>query len=111
MERWSVREVEFYLQEAATRIPFRFGMSTFRWGLIVLARLRAEDEAGKSSEGFSSDLMVPKWFDKNPAKSVDDNARDLLESARKAAAVMTSGEGKPLPLFELWRRTYQASLY
>ncbi len=111
MMRWSVREVEFYLRKAATRIPFRFGMSTFRWGLIVLARLRAEDQAGKSSEGFSSDLMVPKWFDKNPAKSADDNARDLLESARKAAAVMTSGEGKPLPLFELWHRTYQARLY
>ena len=111
MERWSVREVEFYLRKAATRIPFRFGMSTFRQGVIVLARLRAEDETGKSSQGFSSDFMVPKWFDKNPAKSVDDNARDLLESAQRAAAVMTSGERKPLPLFELWHRTYRARLY
>ena len=58
---------------------------------IATARVQVSDERGQTSEGFSSDLLVPKWFDKDPTKSAEDNVADLVASAEAAAKLAVRG--------------------
>ena len=44
-----------------------------------------ETDDGRRVRGYSSDLLVPKWFDKDPNKSPRENSSDLLASAHAAA--------------------------
>lgn len=73
-----------------------------------VARARIETDAGEFV-GYSSDLLVPKWFDKDPAKSLDQDARDLVESARLAsAAFATDGQDT---VFAHWWRVYRERVH
>ncbi|MBJ18454.1 MAG: mandelate racemase [bacterium] len=59
--------------------------------------------------GFSADLLVPKWFEKDPRKSIQDDVEGLIESARLAARAATSQSYETV--FELWWRTYQQRVH
>jgi hypothetical protein len=73
------------------RLPFRFGVVTLREApqLFVRARVRLAD--GREGEGISAELLVPKWFDKSPNLSNEDNfvqlRRSLAIAQRQAIAV------------------------
>ncbi len=71
---------EFYERPVKLRLPFRFGVVTLREApqLFVRARIRLTD--GREGEGVAAELLVPKWFDKNPALSNDDNFEQLRRS-------------------------------
>jgi hypothetical protein len=88
------------------RLPFRFGATTLRGAPLCLARVDVELEDGGRATGFASDLMIPRWFDKDPAKSVGRNIEDLLNSACAAGRAMQRHGAQFLPAFELWHRTY-----
>ncbi|MCZ6597467.1 MAG: mandelate racemase [Planctomycetota bacterium] len=105
--RVRVREVGFFVTECRTQLPFRFGAATVTWAPLLTARVAIETEDGRASEGFSADLMMPRWFDKDPAKSVGDNVRDLAGSARAAARKYV--ELPPGRVFDLWLETYRAA--
>ena len=106
--RLRVWKAGLWMSQATTRLPFRFGKTTMTWAPILLAQVEVEDEQGTRSSGFASDLLVPRWFDKNPSKSPRDNVGDLLEAARRAVEAVTSLGSSTLPVFDLWRQTYQA---
>ena len=106
--RLRVWKAGLWMSQATTRLPFRFGKTTMTWAPILLAQVEVEDEQGTRSSGFASDLLVPRWFDKNPSKSPRDNVGDLLEAARRAVEAVTSLGSSTLPAFDLWRQTYQA---
>jgi hypothetical protein len=67
------------------RLPFRFGSATVTAApqAFVRATLRFAD--GTRRTGMTAELMVPKWFDKNPALSNDANVDQLRLSLRIAA--------------------------
>ncbi len=92
-----------HLDPVRTRLPFRFGAATLRETGLLSLRLAAEDERGQGAVGCAADLLVPKWFDKDPAKSPEENQRDLIRSAEDALAEVLSGELPPLSLFDLWK--------
>jgi hypothetical protein len=48
----------------------------------VRCRIRTED--GREAEGAAAELLAPKWFDKNPALSNEDNYEQLRDSMRVA---------------------------
>jgi L-alanine-DL-glutamate epimerase-like enolase superfamily enzyme len=49
--------------------------------------------AKTEAEGAAAELLAPKWFDKNPALSNEDNFEQLRESMRKArVAYLVGGE-------------------
>lgn len=80
--------VECFERPVTLRLPFRFGVVTLREApqLFVRARIRTAD--GREGEGISAELLVPKWFDKTPELSNDDNFNQLrrsFESARRHA--------------------------
>jgi hypothetical protein len=75
----------FHERPVTLRMPFRFGVVTLTAApqVFVRARLRLAD--GREGEGVSAELMVPKWFDKSPALSNEDNfdqLRRALDLAR-----------------------------
>jgi L-alanine-DL-glutamate epimerase-like enolase superfamily enzyme len=48
-------------------------------------------ENGKVSEGGAAELLAPKWFDKNPALSNEDNFEQLRASMRQARQAYLAG--------------------
>ena len=71
---------EFFERPVKLRLPFRFGVVTLTEApqLFVRARVRLAD--GREGDGISAELLVPKWFDKSPELSNDDNFNQLRRS-------------------------------
>lgn len=72
--------VETFERPVTLRLPFRFGVVTLREApqLFIRARIKLAD--GREGEGVAAELLVPKWFDKNPALSNEDNFNQLRRS-------------------------------
>lgn len=73
-------DASFYERPVKLRLPFRFGVVTLREAPQIFVRLRIKLADGREGDGFSAELLVPKWFDKNPALSNDDNFNQLRRS-------------------------------
>jgi L-alanine-DL-glutamate epimerase-like enolase superfamily enzyme len=92
-------ETDAFERPVTLRLPFRFGAATLRQARQVFLRVRIEDASGRSASGMAAELMVPKWFDKSPALSNDDNADQLRSSLRLACeAVKAAGFGSAFSL-------------
>src|SRR6266704_1800277 len=87
--------IELYERGVSLRIPFRFGAVTVTQAsqAFVRARIRVAAGGGPSgeSEGAAAELMFPKWFDKSPEKSDEQNIAELRRSLAHAADAYTSG--------------------
>ncbi len=83
--RLTVEEVATFERPATFRMPFRFGVVTLTAApqLFVRARVRMED--GREGWGMAADLLVPKWFDKAPDLTNDDNFEQLRRAVRIAS--------------------------
>jgi len=88
--RFSIREVDFFERPVRLRMPFRFGVVTMTEAPQAFVRARIELQ-GKQSEGVAAELLAPKWFDKNPALSNEDNFEQLRNSMRQARAAYLAG--------------------
>ena len=85
--RLRVREIELHERDVRLRMPFRFGVVTMTEAPQAFARVRVSLEDGREAWGAAAEMMVPKWFDKDPALSNEDNfaqLRGALALAREA---------------------------
>ena len=82
--KFSVKEIEFFERPVRLRMPFRFGVVTLTEAPQAFVRARIALENGKEAEGAAAELLAPKWFDKNPALSNEQNFEQLRASMRKA---------------------------
>lgn len=94
--RFSLRAIELLERDVRLRMPFRFGAVTLTAApqAFVRARIRIEHgpAAGREAEGAAAELMAPKWFDKNPALTNEDNFEQLRRSLAAArAAYLAAG--------------------
>ena len=103
--RVCLRDVSFAVTDCTTRLPFRFGMNTMTWAPTLTARVELETDAG-DAVGYSADLLVPKWFEKDPHKSLRQDVEGLMASAQAAGQAARSSE--PETVFDLWWRTWRA---
>ena len=96
----SVEEIAFHERPVRLRMPFRFGVVTLTEApqLFVTARIRLKD--GREGVGMSAELMVPKWFDKSPDLTNEQNFGQLRTAARIAADLYVS-ETDPRTAFGL----------
>jgi L-alanine-DL-glutamate epimerase-like enolase superfamily enzyme len=97
-----VRDVELRVLPCPSRLPFRFGAATITFAPLVTTRVTLDDGA----TGYAADLMMPRWFDKDPAKTVRDDITALGQSTQAAArafAAQPSGT-----VFQTWWAAYQA---
>ncbi len=89
-----------------TRLPFRFGIATLTEATLCHARVVVESSDHRRVEGFSSDLLVPKWFRKNPAATMEEDTAELHESARAALEALL-GRDESTSVFDHWHGLYQ----
>jgi hypothetical protein len=89
--RFAIREIDFFERPVKLRMPFRFGVVTLTESPQAFARVRIVLQ-GKQAEGAAAELLAPKWFDKNPALSNEDNFEQLRSSMRKARDAYLSGD-------------------
>jgi L-alanine-DL-glutamate epimerase-like enolase superfamily enzyme len=82
--RFSIKEVDFFERQVHLRMPFRFGVVTLTEAPQAFVRAKIALENGKSSVGGAAELLAPKWFDKNPALSNENNFEQLRDSMRRA---------------------------
>lgn len=78
-----LRAVELFERPVGLRLPFRFGAATVTHCPQAFVRIEAT-VGGRSVEGATAELMVPKWFDKNPALTHEQNFEQLRLALRLA---------------------------
>ncbi len=101
-----IKEARFYLRRIETRLPFRFGGYTLRKVPLLHLALEAEPEGGTRMRGVAADNLMPKWFDKDPAKNPVDNVNDLLLSVRNARDAFAEAGRDHASMWALWREAY-----
>jgi hypothetical protein len=79
-----VLALELFERDVRLRMPFRFGVVTLTESPQAFVRARIRTEDGREEEGAAAELLAPKWFDKNPALSNEDNYEQLRASLRTA---------------------------
>jgi len=89
--KFSVRAIELFERDVHLRLPFRFGIVTLTHApqAFVRARIRLDD--GREAQGAAAELLAPKWFDKNPALSNEQNFDQLRLALALARAAYLAG--------------------
>ncbi len=82
--RLKLESIDFLERDVKLRMPFRFGVVTLTESPQAFVRCRIRTEDGREAEGAAAELLAPKWFDKNPALSNEDNYEQLRDSLRAA---------------------------
>ncbi|HJT60938.1 MAG TPA: enolase C-terminal domain-like protein [Burkholderiales bacterium] len=88
--KFSIKEISFFERDVRLRMPFRFGVVTLTEAPQAFARIKIVLEKAEA-EGASAELLAPKWFDKNPALSNEDNFEQLRGSMRRAREAYLAG--------------------
>lgn len=88
--RFVIDEIRYSERDVVLRLPFRFGNATVESCPQVYARVRIRFADGSTAEGCSAEMMIPKWFDKNPALSNEDNFTQLRRALTIARDAYTS---------------------
>jgi hypothetical protein len=91
--------------QCRTRVPFRFGAVTLQQAPLLHLRVCVESVDGRRATGAAADLLVPKWFRKDPDRSAEQDQEDLRQSVRDAAQI-TLDDDTPRRVFDLWWRAY-----
>jgi hypothetical protein len=99
-----VRGVDLGVRQVALRLPFRFGANTLTACPQLFVRADVEVAGHGVSRGFAAELMVPKWFDKRPGFSPDENIAHLAAAVRNAVTAYRNDS--PASAFELFARHY-----
>lgn len=91
--RLRLLEAKRYERPVMLRLPFRFGVVTLREAPQLFVRVRIRLQDGHEGEGVSAELLVPKWFDKSPDLTNEDNFNQLRRSVAIALRhMMAAGE-------------------
>jgi L-alanine-DL-glutamate epimerase-like enolase superfamily enzyme len=89
--KFAVRQIELFERDVRLRMPFRFGIVTLTESPQAFARVRLRLENGVEAEGAAAELLAPKWFDKNPALSNEDNFEQLRQALALAKGSYLGG--------------------
>jgi hypothetical protein len=76
----TVKNIEFSERRVPFRHPFRFGAVTVNEAPQIFVHVTIEVD-GRHSTGIAAELMVPKWFNKDPGLSAGDTVDQLRQSA------------------------------
>lgn len=89
----TVREAGAFERPVRFRLPFHYGSVVLEAAPEIVLRVVVETADGRHAEGFAAELAAPKWFDKDPALTHDDNFDQLRDSSDAAArAAVEVGE-------------------
>lgn len=89
----SLTSIDIYERDVKLRMPFRYGAVTLTEAPQAFVRARIRLENGAEAEGGAAELLAPKWFDKDPALTNEQNFDQLRASLALARdAYLASGE-------------------
>ncbi|MEQ8346921.1 MAG: hypothetical protein RIB84_18900 [Sneathiellaceae bacterium] len=83
----AIDAVDLFERPVVLRMPFRFGIVTLTHAPQVFLRLRLAD----GTTGIAAEMLAPKWFDKNPGLSNEQNFDQLRRSLALAAERYLAG--------------------
>jgi hypothetical protein len=91
--KFSVEEIAFFERDVVLRMPFRFGVVTLEQAPQAFVRAGIRLANGREATGAAAEMLVPKWFDKDPALGNEDNLAQLRASLALARdAYLAGGE-------------------
>src|SRR3979409_61417 len=89
----------FHERPVTLRLPFRFGVVTLTQAPQVFVRASVRLSDGREGQGVAAEMLAPKWFDKSPQLSNEDNFDQLRRSLLLARGhVVAAGVGTPFGL-------------
>lgn len=110
--RFRILSLEFLERDVRLRMPFRFGRVTLTGAPQAFVRARIRLASGIEAEGAAAELLAPKWFDKDPALSNEDNFAQLRGSLYAARDdYLAGGEDTAWGHFLAHRRTGLVAAY
>jgi len=90
---------DFFERPVKLRLPFRFGNATLTQAPQVFVRARIKLVDGREGEGVAAELLAPKWFDKSPKLTNEQNFDQLRRSLGLAReALLAAGTDTPFGL-------------
>lgn len=89
----TIRAIDLFERPIPFQHPFRFGTITVDAAPQAYIRIEAEVDGHGVGIGGSAELMVPKWFDKEPAKSPARTVDDLRRSLALARVIYLNANG------------------
>jgi hypothetical protein len=92
--RFSITSIELFERDVRLRMPFRFGIVTLTAAPQAFVRARIRLESGLEATGASAELLAPKWFDKTPTLSNEDNFEQLRTALRLSARAYLGGSAR-----------------
>ncbi|MBC02449.1 MAG: hypothetical protein CMJ34_03965 [Phycisphaerae bacterium] len=93
----------FTRRSIRTRLPFKFGVQVLEEVPLAELEIRVETSDGRQEIGRAGDLLVPKWFEKNPDTTPSEDSSALADSVEAAAVLgdqLTATAG-PHPVFDI----------
>ena len=106
----AIKDIQFFVRNVRTRMPFRYGTATVRAAPMLRVSMEVELTTGSRATGYAADVLPPKWFDKDPDKSYEENIQDLVWGAQTAASIYQDIASTPGVAFDIWRLAYSAML-
>ena len=107
--QFRITDVEISESPVVLRMPFRFGIVTLRQCFEAQVRVRIETPEGRSSWGATAEMIVPKWFDKNPALTDEQNFDQQREVLRLGGQAYLS-DRTPTTAFGHFARHHESHL-
>ncbi|MBI4274379.1 MAG: mandelate racemase [Rhizobiales bacterium] len=89
-------DATFYERYVRLRLPFRFGVVTLNEAPQVFVRAIVRRADGHEGNGISAELLVPKWFDKSPQLSNEENFDQLRRALAIARRYMLNADTNTL---------------
>ncbi|GAB4064675.1 enolase [Ancylobacter sonchi] len=87
--RFTIDRIDAYERMMPFAHPFRFGAVAVEAAPQAFARVTIDLPGSGRVEGVAAEMMMPKWFDKDPAKSPARTIDDLRASLKAAAEAFT----------------------
>ena len=103
-----VKNIELSERRVDFRHPFRFGDVTVMSAPQAFVHVEIEVD-GRRTTGASAELMVPKWFDKNPTLSIEQTI-DELRTSLLIARDLYLAERRPDTAFGLHATIYERQI-
>ena len=91
---FTIEAIDCFERDVRLRMPFRFGIVTLTAApqAFVRATIRLAD--GRTATGMAAELLAPKWFDKNPELTNEQNFEQLRNAIRLARAAYLDGQSR-----------------
>jgi L-alanine-DL-glutamate epimerase-like enolase superfamily enzyme len=89
--RFSIMQIDLFEREVKLRMPFRFGVATLTEAPQAFVRATIRLENGTEATGAAAELLAPKWFDKSPELTNEDNFGQLRTSLTMAREACLAG--------------------